>query len=269
MLHWIGSEAAGICNDRRLKRAVRGRRSQSLETPTAAAHRSGGTTVADALRKTVDAALERFGEELRPLLDGPGDPEAQLYAPFFRFLKEVGAALGMRVIPHHETRLPELHVRPDYAIEIDSVVIGYVEMKRWGLGVEPQQWSVQTRDRKQWEKLKVLPNVLYTDGRSWALYRAGERFGPVVRVAGDMRRSPLRSPDASLVRLLEEFVGWQPGSPATIDQLVRTTARLCRLMRDEVLEAMRVERLDTERPPTFANLAEDGRNLRFPEASDA
>lgn len=218
--------------------------------------------------ETVDAALAKFGEDLWPLLDGPGDAEAQLYAPFFNFLTQVGVALGMTVRSHHETRLPELHVRPDYAVEVEGVIVGYVELKYWEHGVDPSRWPSHDRNRKQWEKLKALPNILYTDGRSWALYRAGERFGPVVRVTGDMRRSPLCSPDASLARLLEEFVGWQPKPPASIDQLVRTTARLCRLMRDEVLEAMSLERLDRDRPAIFTNLAEDWRNLLFPEASD-
>jgi hypothetical protein len=224
--------------------------------------------VPDALRETVDAALVKFGEELRPLFVGPGDPEPRLYAPFYNFLKQVGIALDMVVVSHAQTRLPELHVRPDYAVAVDGVVVGHVELKRWEHGVNPQEWPAHEHDRKQWEKLKVLPNVLYCDGRSWALYRAGERFGPVVRVAGEIGRSPLASPDASLARLLQEFVGWQPSPPRTIDQLVRTTARLCRLMRDEVREAVRLERSDPERARTFTNLAEDWRTLLFPEATD-
>jgi hypothetical protein len=42
----------------------------------------------------------------------------------------------------------------------------------------------ESHNKEQWEKLKGLPNLIYTDGREWALYRNGERQGGIVRPSG-------------------------------------------------------------------------------------
>jgi Type ISP C-terminal specificity domain/N-6 DNA Methylase len=222
--------------------------------------------VEDAVRDAIEAALGEFGHELRLRLPGPGEPEAQLYSPFDRFLVRVGRALKLEVVPYHQARLPELRVRPDYAIAVDEAVIGYVEIKRWGVGVDNAKF--RGHDRTQWQRLSVLPNVLYTDGDSWALYRTGERVGQIVSVGGDRHRPGvrLRSGDGALADLLRKFAYWQPDAPRNVDQLVRSTARLCRLMREEVLEAMALERAG-KRERIFLQLAEEWRTLLFPKAT--
>src|SRR5262249_46236741 len=139
-----------------------------------------GRTAVDRVREAVDAALAEFGEQLQLRLAGPGEQEAQLYTPFDNFLGQVGDALNLKVVRYHQTRLPELRIRRDYAVEVDEALIGYVEIKRWGTGVDPKKF--RGHDRIQWEGMSALPNVLYTDGRSWALYRAGEPVGQIVRI---------------------------------------------------------------------------------------
>lgn len=61
----------------------------------------------------------------------------------------------------------------------------------------------------------------------------------------------------------------QPAAPQprTIEQLVHAVAGLCRLLRSEVTEAMRLENAN-QRRPLLSLLARDWRNLLFPAASD-
>ncbi len=146
---------------------------------------------------------------------------------------------------------------------------GYVEVKAPGKGADPTAWSARSHDRKQWEKFKALPNVLYTDGNEWGLYRSGQRVGDLVRLTGHVRTSGARlAPQGSdFARLLSVFLRWSPTPPRTLGQLVNSVAGLCRLLRDEVADALISERTAGGGP--FTNLASDWRELLFPDASDA
>src|SRR5262249_10271559 len=68
---------------------------------------------------------------------------------------------------------------------------------------------------------------------------------------------------AALVPLITDFLTWHPIPPKNAKQLAEVTARLCRLLRDEVVEQM-------ERgSPALTSLAADWRKLLFPQADDA
>ena len=58
------------------------------------------------------------------------------------------------------------------------------------------------------------------------------------------------------------FYAWNPLPPRTPKQLAETTARLCRLLRDEVSEQL------ARGAPGLTGLAEDWRKLLFPAATD-
>jgi predicted helicase len=83
-------------------------------------------------------------------------------------------------------------------------------------------------------------------------------------LTGDVRSSgkALTSPP-ELTALFETFYQWDPIPPRTPKQLAETTARLCRLLRDEV-----IEQLD-RKAPGLTGLKEDWRKLLFPQADDA
>ena len=110
--------------------------------------------------------------------------------------------------------------------------------------------------------------MLYTSGNEWALYRDGERVGEIARLNGDVRTSgPALAPvDDELARLLASFLRWEPTPPRTVAQRGRSVARLCRLLRDEVVEALRREANGSTKP--FSSLAADWRDLLFPGATD-
>ena len=62
--------------------------------------------------------------------------------------------------------------------------------------------------------------------------------------------------------MFESFLRWQPVSPRSARDLAGTTARLCRLLRDEVTEQLALK------SPALTSLAADWRKLLFPEAND-
>jgi hypothetical protein len=67
----------------------------------------------------------------------------------------------------------------------------------------------------------------------------------------------------TLLPLVNDFLRWAPIPPKTAKQLAQVSARLCRLLRDEVVEQM------ARGSPGLTGLAEDWRNLLFPQADDA
>lgn len=221
-----------------------------------------------ALAAAVSAALSRFGAAVKPRLAAPvGEPEDQMRGPLENLLGEVAAEVGVKFTMMGEASLSDLKVRPDYACAVNGAISGYVEVKAPGKGADPTRFKPNSHDGKQWAKLSALPNVIYTDGEAWGLYRTGERVGEVVRLAGDVRTAGAKLADASdgLARLLYDFLHWEPIPPRNVAQLVATVAPLTRLLRDEVADTLAREKGHGP----FTHLAADWRELLFPGATDA
>ena len=62
-----------------------------------------------------------------------------------------------------ETTLAELKTRPDFAVTVGNALVGFIEIKAPGKGADPRHFS-DPHDKEQWDKLKSLPNLIYTDG---------------------------------------------------------------------------------------------------------
>ena len=221
-------------------------------------------------------AVAQFGRDARATLaSGKGQDEDALRTPLVNLVKAVGDRLGIRkVVPVGEVRLEELEVRPDYAIEVDGAVCGYIEIKKPGLGADAPALTGKHNVR-QWKRLSDLPNLIYTDGTSWARYSHGERDGDIAVLGGDVRSSTgeLTVPDGELLRLLSTFLRWEPAPIRSVGALVRSVAPLCRLLRDEVVDQLGRERtrIAQGQPASsqpFTGLAADWRTLLFPGASD-
>jgi hypothetical protein len=215
----------------------------------------------------VAAAVSQFGAEVTPRLWGPGDPENQLRGPTERLVRDVALALGLEAGLHGEVRLVDLRARPDYQVNVGRAPVGFIEIKRPGKTANPELY--RREDAEQWEKLKLLPNILYTDGDEWALYRNGRPVGPIARFNTPLSRagSRLASNDGEFLRVLKAFLYWKPQPPRTIGQLIDAIANLCRLLRTEVRTAMELEARG-QRTSLYRFLADDWRNLLFPGASD-
>jgi hypothetical protein len=219
--------------------------------------------------KTVAGVVSGFGASVKSKLANvaiSGAPEDQLRAPLetlLHDLAEIGGLPAKTVNLIGETTLSHLKTRPDYAVTVSNALVGFIEFKAPGKGADPRKFT-DPHDRDQWDKLKSLPNLLYTDGNAFSLWRDGELVGKVVHLEGDVETSggKLAAP-TTLAPTIDDFLRWKPIPPKTAKKLAEVCARLCRLLRDEVVEQMGLVN------PGLTALALDWRKLLFPQADDA
>ncbi len=216
--------------------------------------------------------LRDFAEAVRVKTAGfaGGEPEDQLRNPFENFMTSVGRALGWDLICKGETLLPDRLGKPDFAISLNKLLAGYAELKAPGLGADPKRFTGHNRD--QWKRFQALPNLLYTDGSEWAVYRRGERLRDIVRLSGDVATAGRKAVTPEVARALEallrDFLAWQPVLPfdrrgrLDLKRFVGELAAYCRMLRQDVADAL------NDRASPLVQLAKDWRKLLFPDASD-
>jgi hypothetical protein len=179
-------------------------------------------------------------------------------------VQDIVAALGWaaNVVLIGESSVRELKTRPDFAVTRQNLLVGFIELKAPGKGADPGRFD-DPHDKEQWQKLKLLPNLVYTDGNSFSLWQDGKLQGEIVRLEGSVESAgaALRAP-ASLLGLFTDFLGWDPLPPRSAPQLAEISARLCRLLRDEVIEQMELG------SAALTSLAADWRRTLFPDASN-
>ena len=217
---------------------------------------------------TLQEAISRFGTEAKSKLSNPGAsgaPEDQLRTPLEGLIANLAELTGLppgTVVTVGETSLADLKTRPDYAVTRRNALIGFIEVKAPGKGADPRRFQ-DAHDKEQWAKLQTLPNLIYTDGNEFSLWRNGELEGHVVHLEGDVATggNKLAAPDG-LMSLFADFFQWEPQPPRSAAQLAVVTARLCRLLREEVTEQL------GQGSAPLTNLATDWRKLLFPSATD-
>lgn len=220
--------------------------------------------------KTFEGSVSAFGAAAKAKLSNAaitGAPEDQLRNPLETFLRDLADIDGMpptAVSLVGETTVKHLKSRPDFAVTVHKALVGFIEVKAPGKGADPRKFVKDTHDAEQWEKLKSLPNLLYTDGNAFSLWHDGELDGKIIQLDGDIESSgaKLKAPE-TLRALISSFLQWTPTPPKTAPQLAQLSARLCRLLREEVIEQMA---LGNE---GLTSLAKDWRHLLFPTADDA
>jgi hypothetical protein len=212
-------------------------------------------------------ALEKFAASVTANFKAlaAGEPEAQLTNPIEAFLSSTGKAIGYtHFVAKRESQVAGRLGRPDYAILPNKLLVGYIELKEPGKGANPALYV--GHDRQQWNRFKALPNVIYTDGNQWGLYRNGEQIGSLVRMSGDVTaagKTAIITRDVEEIKpLLTNFLSWQPIIPNNVKDLATLLAPLCRMLRDDVTDALK----DPASP--LVQLAKDWRQLLFPDASD-
>ncbi|MEU6350945.1 type ISP restriction/modification enzyme [Streptomyces sp. NPDC047072] len=221
-------------------------------------------------------AVSEFGRQCRRKLSGGGGQESSIRAPLELLLKAVGEHHQHREVTwHDEYRIPDLGVRPDYAVRTATGIIGYIELKKPTLSVDPETFSKSNRE--QWEKLRDLPNLLYSNGTEWRLFRHGDQLGETVRFRGALKSAGDRlsvDDPAAFDALMKQFLRWSPPRITQVSRLVQHIAPLCRLLRSTVLEQLDFEARssapdDDIRARPFTGLKNDWRRLLFPSADDA
>ena len=214
------------------------------------------------------AAVSRFGAAVGAKFSGRGPagaPEDQLRGPLENLIGDLAEILLFRpgeVVAVGETTLSALKTRPDYAVTVRNALVGFVEVKAPGKGADPRRFKDE-HDRAQWDKLKSLPNLLYTDGNAFSVWRDGLLHAEIVRLEGDVETAGAKlSAPLALERLFADFLRWDPIPPATPRRLAEVSAGLCRFLRDEVMENLALG------TPALTGLKEDWSRLLFPEADD-
>jgi hypothetical protein len=218
---------------------------------------------------TIESAVSRFGAAVKVKLSAiaaTGEPEDQLRNPLEGLLADLAELCGLdraALTLIGESSLAGTHARPDFAVSYRNTLIGFVEVKAPGKGADPRKFKGM-HDKEQWKKLAALPNLIYTDGNSFSLWQNGILTGTVHHLDGDVETvGAALAPPPNFRAPFEDFFGWSPMPPTSPRDLAETSARLCRLLRDEVTEQLGAGDL------TLAGLADDWRHLLFPEASDA
>jgi len=192
-----------------------------------------------------------------------GEPEEQLRHPFETLMEAAGKYFNQKLVVKGETNVKGMG-RPDFAVLADGLLTGHVEMKAPGTGARPA--AFKGHDRAQWDRFRQLPNVLYTDGNEWAVYRTGKIAGHLVVLSNDLvthGKQAVSAKDAEqLATLLLDFVSWHPVVPQKIDELADLLAPLCHLLRQEVFDTLRF-------PQSPLNaLKRDWQKLLFPGATE-
>jgi hypothetical protein len=243
---------------------IRGCRRRPIQVPLAKGQGERGVG-----EKKIASAVSSFGVSVKPKLSNPaisGAPEDQLRGPLETLIHDLAEVAGLSaggVDLVGETTKSDLKTRPDYAATVSNALVGFIEVKAPGKGADPRKFS-DPHDKEQWDKLKSLPNLLYTDGNAFSLWRDGKLEGEIVQLSGNVETAgaKLAAPD-SLLAVVTDFLRWDPIPPKTAKQLAQISARLCRLLRDEVVEQM------GRGNPALTGLAQDWRKLLFPQADDA
>ena len=214
----------------------------------------------DATREFADTIAANFA------LPVTAQPEDQLKAPISELLRACGEAWSIEVASRSEARAEAGIGRPDLGVTAGGLLCGHVELKAPGRGARPERF--RGRDREQWQRFQALPNLIYTDGSEWSLYRDGQ-LPPVarVRIADDVSEDGASGLDVAalpkLAGLLRDFLMHEPVTPNTARGLAEFLAPLARLLRDEVREA-----LDRE-GSAVRQIADEWRGVLFADADAA
>lgn len=214
---------------------------------------------------TILPQLEKFASDLTKSfkLSFDFNPEDQLKKPVAELFEQVGTVLNLQIRTVTEVQEGSIG-RPDMGITVKKLLVGHVELKAPGKGANPDRFK--GRDKEQWERFKDLPNLIYTDGNEWSLFRSGERVGRMVRFSGEVTSEGKNAIDATaanaLLDILRDFMRWNPIVPSSPRALAKMLAPICRLLRNDVLDALK------EPDSSINALVKDWRRFLFPDADD-
>ncbi len=191
-----------------------------------------------------------------------GQAEDQLKPLVGALLEAVGPSFSLGVEWRSEVHPDDVDGRPDMGVIANKLLVGHIELKAPDVGARPEQFT--GANQKQYKRFCALPNLIYTDGTTWSLYRSGERVGRVA-IAADVRGGAdgiLTDKLPSFRTLLADFLQWSPITPSSATGLAKFIAPLSRILRDEVSAAL------WRGNEPLSRLADEWRGTLMPEADD-
>jgi hypothetical protein len=223
--------------------------------------------MSDSIKQNFFQSLKRLATEVSrkfSLSSISFNPEDQLKSPIETLLKDIGNLLQLNINSVTEVQEKALSGRPDFGIAINQLLIGHIELKAPDKDINPSRFK--GNDKEQWEKFKNLPNLIYTNGHHWSLYRTGEKIGKTIKFSGDITADgeeavTIQNAEALLI-LLRDFLRWEPIVPSNPKALAEMLAPICRLLRTDVLSAL------ADPLSNLSSLAQDWRVYFFPDADD-
>jgi hypothetical protein len=217
-------------------------------------------------QKRLFEPLQTFAAQLTAKFSArsSGEPEDQLKSPVDQLFAAYGKIISCSIILKGESTLHSRLGRPDFAAHSDKLPVGYIELKAPGKGANPELFK--GHDREQWKRFQNVPNLIYTDGNEWALYRSGELAAKRIRLSGDIRTDGKKAVSEenakNLFQLFADFTAWMPIVPKKPKELAAFLAPFCRLIREEVIDSLQIS------SSPMHSLKTEIKALLFPDAND-
>ncbi|WP_255951956.1 type ISP restriction/modification enzyme [Streptomyces odontomachi] len=204
-----------------------------------------------------------------------GQKEAAIRRAVETLLVDAAAVLRLQAILHAEVAVTAHRIRPDLAVRIGKSprnIVGYVELKSPEKSVI-HPGGLNQRDRRQWEGMAKLPNLIYTNGQTWIMYRSGRQHGDSIHLEGDLRTAGSRlrlsnAGEAAFEAMLTAFFIWQPHPLTSMREVVTQVAPLCTLLRDAVHDRLDAESNLPRHQRPFTDLASTLEVDLFPTTDD-
>lgn len=210
----------------------------------------------------VQAVVAHFVEQVRANGKDAGFREETLTAPVRQLLDGVSELVSSgRVVVADKVSLTVDGLGtgyPDLSIYKEGNLCFVVELKAPGKGADPTLFT--GREKDQWFKYSRLPNVIYTDGNDWTLWRDGSLTAEF-SVCDDIKSaaSPVKDCASEATRLLSDAFSGTPQSIKSTSRLATETAKRCRAIRADV------SGLDES---LLKGLTQDWRDVLFPDLDD-
>ncbi|MFC6354178.1 N-6 DNA methylase, partial [Rothia nasimurium] len=222
--------------------------------------------------KEIKNFIIEYVKDAKVQLSAGGQEEA-LKIPFSQLFKKIGESNNLDIVLHPE--YSEKGARPDFGMHINSALCGHIELKKPGTTLDPSTFKENSHNYKQWQNLKELPNLLYTNGTEFRLWRYGEPIGDPANIhISNLRNAPKSfSYSNNLDELIYDFIHWEPTRITSTKKLISTIAPLARIIKLEVQENLTSDRAAQQRKENedsliFLNLAKDWKKLISPGSKD-
>ncbi|MCY4067536.1 MAG: N-6 DNA methylase [Acidimicrobiaceae bacterium] len=207
--------------------------------------------------------MEGFATAVRARGRVGGFNEETLTAPVRELIEEIAASMGIKgllVVDKAPVVVGDVSLGvPDISAYHRGLLRLVIELKSPGRGADPTRFT--GREHSQWQRYSQLPNVVYTDGNTWTLWRAGDIWGPALEICSDLNDlNAAVTPDPQeVLRFFGDVLSWTPPRVVSTHQLAEQVAGRCRALRSDV-NALPEE--------VLRGLTSDWREMLFPELED-